>query len=420
MCAYAVSGLTITRKGATMTATWTVPSGATNTNNKNRATNTEIDVWQHDSYKPKSSGGICKYQYKVLALSTKTYSVSLVKGCRTIEFYIFLYNKEGAKKDVTKYVKLYGPYNPTISAFTYTPTDGHKLKAVVTARKAILDRPRSAIYITVFREAMINGKAIKSTTIFEKPEALGWDSSDTITYTWQISNAEYTALIKETDFIHYRIKARAMSPLGLHSEVVSRDFYIAYPAVPTITRLSYVSSGVTVSINDNYSEKRPTEKLQVEVAFATKEPAKDATDWKPVGSEYTRPCKGITIDNDDLVADVGKHVYLRVKATAQERPLYSAVVKLDDKKYFTSEAGDKDAPIKDIQVESVTSGDDNKSLNVVVGYADLTSKLGKVYDGTEISYSTDMYAWKSTSAPCRRPFPAYTLARLARVRVPCR
>jgi hypothetical protein len=377
-----------TRSGNSIQINWTYTSTAKSDTNPARVTGIEIleAQWNKDGKlifdkDEKNLGTITSRKWDLSKGSVKTRAI------------IYFRNAKGLKVVGPYVLTLTAPPAPTLGSFSYDTSDKKELKITVSAQKAILARPRRTIQIQVFKSGKNDGKTEATTCVYNKTQ-IGWDSNtSSYSYTWSTTNAETWLLNKESDYVCYTIKATALGVEGtnLNSSTVSKSFYIGTPAKPSITELNYYSSGVNVAFKDNWTTTRPVDaEYKLQIGYATKFAN---VEWTDVGDAYTRPLTQIFLDNADITPETGEYTWVRVKATGHTRTVYSDAKQLSQKLYFTPASTSKDAPIKTVQVTSATAGDDNTSIHAIIGYA------SDNYTATEISYSTDKEAWKSTKDP---------------------
>ena len=379
-----------TRTGNKIKLSWGYTSSATSETNSRRVT--AVDV-AHTQWSAGHKYHLTNVEAKNKSTSLKSMEYEIKKGCVSSDGTVFFKNTKGMGSYVEKTLTFTAPPAPTLGSFSFDTSEKKELKITVSAQKAILAKPRRTIQIQVYRSGKNNGKTEATTCVFNKTQ-IGWDSNtSSYSYTWSTTNAETWPLDKESDYICYTIKATALGVEGtnLNSSTVTKSFYIGTPAKPSITELSYYSSGVNVAFKDNWTTTRPVDaEYQLQIGYATKFAN---VEWSDVGDAYTRPLKQIFLDNADITPETGEYTWVRVKATGHTRTAYSDAKQLSQKLYFTPASTSKDAPITTVQVTSATAGDDNTSIHAIIGYA------SDNYTGTEISYSTDKEAWKSTKDP---------------------
>lgn len=282
------------------------------------------------------------------------------------------------------------PEKPTANDIEYDYSTG-KVTFTLTGNEAIMQRPRVTYHMNVVRMARIGGVLQDKTTALNL-DCLGWDSN-TEQYTYSKELTESANLKTEDDFIYYAFTASVKGLLSCELWNI-KTMYIAYPAKPTITGFTKVSSGGNVLVNSNYSEKRPTETMQLQIQYANRIENLTEDGWSNVGEEYTYNIESLPLRDSDVKNTVGLHVYLRVLATAQGRTIPSNIWLVDDRYYYWSENYYESEDTSVIQIVKVEQGEDSESLEVTIGYANNAD-----YDACLLSYSTDRRAWTSTKQP---------------------
>ena len=380
-----------TRTGNTMTLNWEYPSSATSETNARRVTG--VHTWLYQSKEYAGYYDVfneCKYG---ISTSTKSRSMTIRNGCQHIEGQVWFYNTKAGENLAEVKLNFTAPPVPTLGSFSYDPEDEHKLSITISAQQAILSRPRRTIEVQVIRDGVNSGKAVAAVTVHSETH-IGWDSNTAqYSWTWSITNAAGAwTLDKEDDYFRYRVRARALGVEGgANSAWVEKTYIIASPAHPTIYELDNYSGGVAVYFKDNRTATRPSESdYTLQIGYATK---LANVDFDDVGDTFSRPVTSIFLKNEDITPATGEYTWVRVKATSPWSTVYSEPRQLSQKLYFTPAATSKDADTKVIQIESATAGDDNASINAIIGYASDT------YTATRISYSTDKDAWRSTKEP---------------------
>ena len=381
------------RSGNKLTLTWkATDSNATSESNARRVTRGDwyISTWRKDN------GYHMNYLSGNFTGIGGSFSITLPDGCGTVkDGSVFFFNTifPGTYTSIPTFT-IYVPTAPTLDAISYdakTSISTFKLTGV----KAELNKPRKTYHMDIYREGVINGATISKTTLINT-DCLGWDTN-TETYTYSRTYTEASDIIKETDYIKYTFQGYAKGIAG-NSSTVSKVFYVAFPAKPTITGFTKTSSGGNVAISSNRTDMRPTETLKMQINYATSWNTIDGTAWVDIGSECEVTQNGqkrtIAIDATDIKNTVGQHVFLRCKAEGQQRVVYSDIFMVDDKYFYWSESGVEDEDTAVIQITSATYGRDSESIDAVIGFA-----TNAKYDACLLSYSKDNRAWTSTKQP---------------------
>jgi len=225
----------------------------------------------------------------------------------------------------------------------------------------------------------------------------------TETSTWNV-DAVRRMLQGYSQYIRIRVRAYSRGIRG-KSDVVTKDYYVSWPKVTTITGVDCSSKAttgkVTVKIDTNYHPKtnkgihNPVtgivlEKLvNVEYKEASEIPG-DA-DWEATESVDDGNCEALSSTVALLQPEAGNTSWVRVKSWNDIEGIffrYSAPVRLTDLERPAPTAADDE-----VVLGEPLSGDDGKSAVLTIGWADDDST------GTQVAWSDSEYAWRSTSEP---------------------
>lgn len=160
-----------------------------------------------------------------------------------------------------------------------------------------------------------------------------------------------------------------------------------------------VSDKVTIPIKTNEVEKKhPVTgvRLQtlVNVPYDKVNRIPGTADWHDTDIVDNGKCDALAINVSELLPDPGNHTWVRVKSWNQfESKFYRFS---DPKLIWQVEANLPTADDDDISILQAVSGDDGKSVDLTLGWnADGEDDS----TGTEVSWSADKNAWKSTTGP---------------------
>lgn len=185
------------------------------------------------------------------------------------------------------------------------------------------------------------------------------------------------------------------------SDPVSKQYTVAFPSQVTITDKTAVRSSAgkaTFEIKTNSSSDHPVDQVRLEylanTAYMSADDIPGDASWTPTDIVDDAQCKALTMPVTNLIPDPGKRTWVRVKSYHGIEAVlhrYSNYVYMDKLETMQPTAQDDEIKILDSH-----SGDDGKSAVVVLGWnADGQDDS----DGTELTWSEDPNAWKSTDEP---------------------
>ena len=182
---------------------------------------------------------------------------------------------------------------------------------------------------------------------------------------------------------------------------VTKQYTVAFPGKTTITDQTAVKSSAgkaTFFIETNATKNHPVDQVRLEyLANTTYMDASsipgDAT-WTSTDIVDDAQCTALTMPVTNLIPDAGKRTWVRVKSYHGIEAVlmrYSEPVYVADLETVPATAVDDS-----VKILSAVSGEDGKSAVVTMGWnADGTDDS----TGTEVSWSDDKNAWKSTDEP---------------------
>lgn len=436
-----VASLGITRSGYKLTAKWKVPTGLTSKsgdNGKKRTTELHID-FVIDRFKPgkkKDPKDLIKCRdtsdEKATSRSIKLNGFSISKGKKKTHydrksFYpvtnayvedvtvkVWCANEVDkkvleAKEPATATYSFGKPGKPTISALTQTEDEGH-IQFTITAydpKKTHNERYDTRYQIETF-----------DTRTMKKPKLVGGTfTGSEKKWTTEIDVADRQHLTYN-QYVRYRVRAMSRGFAGMSDglKVGKEDeskawtswkqLVVSYPNEPLISDIilpdDSATGKVTVVINTKSNKnKHPVTgvRLQTLVQSDATTPAQAVADdrWNDVESQDDGECTALAITVADLVPRRGKHTWVRIKTWNQfEGIFYRFSQPVEVTKLFKEE-GSVESRLK---ILDLVSGDDGTSL-----VADVAWTSGEEPEtGTELSWSTDENAWRSTAGPTTHEF----------------
>ena len=396
-------------EGHVMSSSWTVPANMTKDSSTHRAEKLKVDwsvamstgvkVLSNTIGKSRTSSEINLDSFKI---GNTTFTRS--------SFYPFTNNKltnvvitvkgknsKGAGKAAYVGSAFGAPRAPAISGISFDQSSGVCSATITTDAGADqLERYDTRYRITVRQR---NGTTVTTANTASTSTEFGvsYDASD------------YMNLNPLRDeYIYVKVEAWARGYVG-DSGVARREYYISYPAKPTITGLnvsSYDATGrLVVGVRTNATTQHPVDRVTLEyLANTTYEKASDipnAASWSDCDIQDNGNCTALSIPlsiSEHFVPDRGKFTWVRVKTMhAHEQTL----VRYSDFTRVTAiETPPAAAAETDMKILSASGGDTDSALVQLAwnktGTDDST--------GTELSWSDEENTWKSTKEPERFEF----------------
>lgn len=390
----------------TVTTTWEIPQALVDEENNKRATYFEHDFTFYTSDMVRRS----YHRTEELSINTTTASINLnsdyVYGQQISRntFYpatdlkleglgvsVEPRNAVGQGKVSVTTLFFKPPKAPTISEITFDTTNGH-CNATITAVEGTSYEELKDIYYRVTVKTRTGSTVISSEGSSESSEfTVTYDASDYL-------NLGYDQFIKVT------VQAWARGYAG-DSETVSRSYYLSYPAKATITSTSVSAKDptgkLTVGVKTNQTAQHPVDKVTLEyIANTTFENASSVIGtWTDAGIEDDGDCTALAMPVENLIPDRGKYTWIRVKTVhAHEGVLvrYSEYVRLKEIETPPAEAVESV-----IKIISAVSGEGGESAVVQLAW-DSAGTDDSI--GTELTWSDEENAWKSTKEPDKYEF----------------
>lgn len=299
------------------------------------------------------------------------------------------YNSAGNGTIVKEKREFKVPKTPTISAFSFNTENG-EVSCTITADGGLDYHERyDTRYTVTVKNTRTNTTTVVADSASTEPSiAVKYDANDY----QQLSYQQY---------ISVNVKAWSRGYKG-DSKTVEKTFYVAYPAQATITAVdvsSNQSSGkCTVKLKTNNTVQHPVDRVKLEylanVTYAKASEIPGDAAWSTTDILDDAQCNALAMGVSDLIPDRGNHTWIRLKTHhASETVLYrySDYMQIDQLYLPSATAADEE-----IDIISVTPGNDGRSLNVHLGWdASGTDDA----TGTELTWAKEEDAWKSTKAP---------------------
>ena len=184
-----------------------------------------------------------------------------------------------------------------------------------------------------------------------------------------------------------------------YGDKAERKLYIGWPKQPTVSVSAPSSKGlnekVTVRVNTNSTTQHPVTGVKLEklvnVTYDRASQIPGDADWQECGAEDDGNCKALSSTVAELMPEAGKRTWVRVKSWNQIENIfyiYSTPQRVRALETIAPTAADDTVKIVDAH-----PGDDGESAGVLVAWGNDDS------DGTEVSWSADRNAWRSTTPP---------------------
>lgn len=312
---------------------------------------------------------------------------------RTVSFKVRPWNSKGTGAWATSSRNFETPRNPSVSIEQDAETGIITYKVKHNAGQDYKECWDTRVTMTVY-----NSTTEKvTTTVNRTPRSTTAESSWTVDVGGRM-------LQDYSKYIRVRVRAYSRGIRG-RSDTVTKDYYVSWPMVTTIKSVTYSSKSttgkVTVKIDTNYHPSQNKgfthpvtgivlEKLvNVEYEKASQIPG-DAG-WEATESVDDGACSALSSTVALLQPEEGNTSWVRVKSWNDIEGIfyrYSAPVRLNGLERPAPTAADDR-----IVMDPPESGDDGTSAVLLLGWRNDDST------GTQVTWSDDQYAWRSTSEP---------------------
>lgn len=312
---------------------------------------------------------------------------------RTVSFKCRPWNSKGTGAWSTSSRNFAAPRNPSVSIEQAADTGIITYKVKHNAGQDYKECWDTRVTMTVYNSATEK----VTTTVNRTPRNTTAESSWTV---------DVGARMLQSYGKYYRIRVKAYSR-GIcgASKAIIKDYYVSWPMVTTINGVTYSSKAttgkVTVKIDTNYHPSKnkgfthpvtgvKLEKLvNVEYKKASEIPG-DAS-WEETESVDNGNCTALSSTVALLQPEAGNTSWVRVKSWNDIEDIffrYSKPWRLDGLEKPAPTAADDE-----VYLAEPTSGADGKSAVLLMGWSADDST------GTQVAWSDNEYAWRSTSEP---------------------
>ena len=324
---------------------------------------------------------------------------------RTVSFKVRPWNSKGTGAWSTSSRDFAVPRNPSVSIEQAADTGIITYKVKHNAGQDYKECWDTRVTMTVYNSAT---KKV-TTTVTRTPRNTTAESSWTV---------DVGARMLQAYGKYYRVRVKAYSR-GIcgASKAIIKDYYVSWPMKTTINGVTYSSKAttgkVTVKIDTNYHPSKnkgfthpvtgvKLEKLvNVEYKKASEIPG-DAS-WEETESVDNGNCSALSSTVALLQPEAGNTSWVRVKSWNDIEDIffrYSDPWRLDGLEKPAPTAADDE-----VYLAEPTSGADGKSAVLLMGWnADDST-------GTQVAWSDNEYAWRSTSEPDTFDFTWYDPAK---------
>lgn len=312
---------------------------------------------------------------------------------RTVSFKVRPWNSKGTGAWSTSSRDFAVPRNPSVSIEQAADTGIISYKVKHNAGQDYKECWDTHVTMTVYSSTT---KKV-TTTVTRTPRNTTAES----TWTVDVAGRMLQAYDK---YIRVRVSAYSRGIRG-KSETITKDYYVSWPMKATINGVTYSSKAttgkVTVKIDTNYHPSKSKglthpvtgvklEKLvNVEYKKASEIPG-DAS-WEETESVDNGNCTALSSTVALLQPEAGNTSWVRVKSWNDIEDIffrYSDPVRLTGLEKPAPTAADDT-----VAIAEPTSGDDGKSAVLLLGWKNDDST------GTQVAWSDNEYAWRSTSEP---------------------
>lgn len=321
-------------------------------------------------------------------------------------------DKGRSKVFVSRAIEWADPGKPTITPLEHDRDSG-EIFFTITAfdgKKKNAPRTRTDYSIHILDTRLAKAKQESTRTGSFTGDSQKWDET-TKENSKVIVDVKDRYILGYDQYVKVTIKAHSISATG-RSDDVSRWIILAYPNAATIGTPSIDknaegkvdnSGKVVIPIKTNTDYKtRPTtgvrlQKLRSVAAASPAQATAMGESWEDTDAVDDGECVGLALSVAETMPTRGTHTWVRVKSWNTHEDLfyrYSEPMELKDLYEDPASAQGN------VVITSLTSGDDGTSL-----IADLAWNVGSDPEtGTEISWSDDENAWKSTKEPEKYEF----------------
>lgn len=411
--------LTVTKMGAPvrttkngadhiMKADWTVPKDLVNDKKGNRATGLHINWYLGIAGTDPKKATTTKNENTTTSeinlngvkIGKKTYTrASFYPLSKQYLSYVTCevvpYNKKGTGKNKTTATRKFAPpRKPVIADFTFNTETGAVSTTVTTDAGADYQERYDTCYIMTVENSR-TGKTWQQSN--------NHSTSTSIPLSYNVSDYQQ---LSYDEYVKVTVEAWARGYAG-PSEHVKKTYYVSYPSQVTIENVAVSSKDstgkCTAYINTNKATAHPIDRVKLEYLancnYSQEQQIPGGASWTASDVIDDGNCTALAIGVTNLIPNPGKYTWIRVKSWhANETVLhrYSAAMRVRDLETPEPTAEDDYIAILDTK-----PGADGKSLEVLLGW---NTDGQDDSTGTELTWSEDGDAWRSTDDPEKYDF----------------
>jgi hypothetical protein len=232
-------------------------------------------------------------------------------------------------------------------------------------------------------------------------------------------DASARSLLKYDQFIRMRVRACARGLRG-DSDWEERNCYVSWPPLPVVRGIDVSttdpSGKVTVRVglkqddpsqskewNTTYNTQHPVTGCRLEIlrntSAETPKQAAASESWSPMDYSDNGNCYALSATVTDLASERGLHSWVRVKSWNEiEEIFYRYSNPVEVEKLFLAPPSESESGI---EIVSARSGGNGSSAILTLGW---NASGADTMTGTEVSWSDNPNAWRSTVEPDTHEF----------------
>ena len=385
-----------------MQADWNVPADLVDKKNGRRATGMDV-TWRlgiagKDPSKVIETGNeslkTSRINLNNLTSGSKTYTRNSFypkssKKLAYVAVNVSPFNSKGNTKETETATRNFKkPRKPSIGSWSFNSESGTVSNTITTnAGNDYLER-----YDTRYQMIIQDTNQNKTWKRYDTSS-----TNTSIPLSYDVQNYQQ---LSYKQYVKITIKAFARGYAG-NSDKVSKTYYVAYPAQPTITNVSVSSTDstgkCTVYVKTNSSTTHPVDRVKLEYlancTYAKESDIPGTETWTDSNIIDDAECKALAVGVTNLIPDAGKYTWVRVKSYHIVEALcrYSKPVMVDQLETPAATATDES-----VTILATAAGADGKSIIATLGWNETGTDDAT---GTELTWSTAEDAWRSTDDP---------------------
>lgn len=238
-------------------------------------------------------------------------------------------------------------------------------------------------------------------------------TTTTSTTTWTDDEKEITYNVTDRmaltydEYVRLTVTAKSRG-FGGPSSTASRTLYVSWPLVPTVVGVDVSTvdaaitpeSKVTVRLaKRNASKEHPTTNMQLEILsnvdYETAADIPGDAKWEKTGVQDDGECTALSTTVAELMPDRGKRSWVRVKVWNQLEGIF---YRYSEPQRITDLERPAPSATSNIAITEAIAGDDGASARLTICWDNDDAT------GTEVSWSADVNAWRSTNGPTTHTF----------------